>query len=307
MKETKYMKNVDSPMEDTMKETKDMKNVDSPMEDTMDSDIEEPKAVPVLKKRSRLLVLMGFPEDVNEDADEDAENKYKVLDDEEEEEEGGGGGGRRAKWNKVLNRLKSNPEEASICEDSRYPLDDALWVRSNPVPVGVVVRLIRTYPQAYTAQSYEIACNNPNTRPKVMKLLRGADVTGDIVEERPALLKLMGYPIYKWDNAYNLESVNPDWDAVRNRLVTHPGEAKIDEDGCFPLADALWIRSDPVPLDIVKSLIEICPEALTDDAFTIACHPKTCPEVLRLMFSVDRKVEGPVNSSASEDSYVKVD
>lgn len=286
-----------------MEETKNA-DVDIPMETAMDSDMEEPdidlRVSPPVQKRSRLLVLMGFPNNV------DGTDKYEVEDDGDDEEEDGRKG-RRAKWRKVLNRLKSNPEEASICEGTHFPLDDALWVQTNPVPPDVFIRLLRTFPKAFTAQTYEIACNNPNTRPRVMKLLRGADINGDIVEERTELIKHMGYPKHKFDDSYCPTSVKPNWDAVRGRLVTHPGEAKIDEDGCFPLADALWIKSDPAPVDIIKTLIEIHPEALTDHAFQVAGHPKTRPEVLQLMFSIDMKPNAPVIPSTSEDSYVKVD
>ena len=71
--------------------------------------------------------------------------------------------------------------------------------------------------------------------------------------------------------------------------MTHPDEAKIDEGGCFPLADALWIENDPVPIDIVKTLITICPEALTDQAFSNASHSETHHGVLQLMFKHDLK------------------
>lgn len=294
-----------------MSETKakEVKNIDmdSPMEDeieyNMDSDMEEVQPVvptsPV-QKRSRLLILMGFPKNVG-----DGTVKYEEVesgDDGEEDDKG-----RKPKWGKVMQRLKSNPEEASICENSKYPLDDALWIESHPVPVNVFIRLLRAFPQAFTEQTYSIACNNPHTRDRVMKILRGVDVSGEIVEERPVLLKLMGYPPYKWDNNYCAGSVNPNWEAVRNRLITHPGEAKIDEDGCFPLQDALWIKKDPVPVDIVKTMIEICPQALTDLAFINASHPRANPEVLRVMFTLDKKFNETVKPSTSDDSYVKVE
>lgn len=103
----------------------------------MDSDMEEIQpvvpAVPV-QKRSRLLILMGLPKIVGDGADKYEEVQLSGDDEDDEEDDNKG---RKPKWNKVLNCLKSNPKEASICDDSKYPLDDALWIQKNPVPVPV--------------------------------------------------------------------------------------------------------------------------------------------------------------------------
>ena len=134
--------------------------------------------------------------------------------------------------------------------------------------------------------------------------MRAADLNGEIIEERTQLVKLMGYPPYKWDCDYEQEDIKPNWHAVRQRLITHPEEAKIDDCECFPLADALWIESDPVPIDIVDSLIKIHPGGLTDQAFASASHAETLPGVLRLMFNHDRKRNQSNNEE--ESSYVQV-
>lgn len=139
-----------------------------------------------------------------------------------------------------------------------------------------------------------------------MRILRASDVNGEFVKERSQLIKLMGFPPHVWDSEYEQEDVKPNWDAVRERLITNPEEAKLDEDGCFPLSDALWIESDPVPIDIVDSLIKIHPDALTDQAFVNASHAKTQPGVLQLMFTYDRK-EKQNSSSADDSSYVNVE
>jgi hypothetical protein len=189
-------------------------------------------------------------------------------------------------WQEVYDRLRSNPEEVSIIEDGLYPIDYAL---SNPVTLRVIIRMLRICPEAFTSQTYDIAYENENTRHSVMRLLRASDINGDIVEERTELVKLMGYPKYMWDSNYEQCDVKPNWTAVRERILTNPEEVEIAEGGCFPLADALWIKSDPVPIDIVDSFLKICPQALTDQAFENASHKKTRDGVLRLMFSYDRK------------------
>jgi hypothetical protein len=227
------------------------------------------------KKRPTLLQLMGYPEEVGD-------NDYECEE-------------IKPKWNAVLNHLESNPEEVSTPEDEDYPLDDALWIKSKPVPVEVIIKMLRLCPEGFTSKSYEIACENPDTSPEVMRVLRAADLTGDIVKERSPLVKLMGYPPYMFDNDYDQEDVKPDWDAVRERLITNPEEAQINEDDTFPLADALWIESSPVPIDIVETLIQIHPEGLTDESFINASHKKTRSGVLRLMFSHDRKKSHRIN------------
>ena len=137
-----------------------------------------------------------------------------------------------------------------------------------------------------------------------MRILHEADLNGYIVEQRTQLVQLMGYPPYKWECDYEQEDIIPDWNGVRERLMTHPDEAKIDDCGCFPLADALWIENDPVPIDIVDSLIKINPEGLTDQAFENASHAETLPGVLCLMFIHDRKRNQ--SNDGEESSYVKV-
>ena len=142
-----------------------------------------------------------------------------------------------------------------------------------------------------------------------MRILRASDLKGEIVQERSTLVKLMGFPKYKWDDEYEQKDVHPNWNAVRERLITNPEEAKIDEGGCFPLADALWIEGDnPVPIDIVDSLIKLCPESLTDQAFVNASHSKTLPGVLKLMFAHDRKEQiSTVDVLEGDDSsFVKI-
>ena len=115
---------------------------------------------------------------------------------------------------------------------------------------------------------------------QVMRILRAADLNGDIVEERTQLVKLMGYPPYKRDCNYEQADIRPDWDGVRERLMTHPDEAKIVEWDWFPLADALWIENDPLPIDILVRLIRVFPDGFTRQTFEIACgNPNTRPEV----------------------------
>eukprot|EP00979_Chaetoceros_neogracilis_P018861 scaffold11343_cov277-Chaetoceros_neogracile.AAC.1 len=77
----------------------------------------------------------------------------------------------------------------------------------------------------------------------------------------------MGFPPFSNDDDYEQEDVVPDWDSVRLRLISHPKEASVDENGWYPLADAVWVDSSPVPLDIVNTLLNLCPESLTDQVF----------------------------------------
>lgn len=99
----------------------------------------------------------------------------------------------------------------------------------------------------------------------------------------------MGFPKLKIDQDYIQNDVVPDWEKVRSRLVSHPEEASIMEEQCYPLADALWIQNNPVPLDIVQTLISLCPESLNDEAFVNASeNEKIDPNVLSLMFRLDQ-------------------
>jgi hypothetical protein len=264
-----------------------LNNEDSISNISKNSNQQERNKEQVSSERPMLVQHMGYPKEIGDD-DYENEDIHPT-------------------WRKVYNHLLSNPEEASIIEDGFYPLDDALWVRSNPVTLRVIIRMLRIFPEAFTRKTYEIAYHNPDTRPSVMRLLRASDMNGDIVEERTELVKLMGFPKYKKDGNYEQDDVKPNWDAVRERMITNPEEVEIAEADCFPLADALWIESDPVPVDIVENFIKIYPQALTDLAFANASHSKTLDGVLRLMFSYDRKqdkddLENLIDSAHEDDS-----
>mmetsp|Transcript_15810 Transcript_15810/g.29833 ORF Transcript_15810/g.29833 Transcript_15810/m.29833 type:complete len:253 (-) Transcript_15810:176-934(-) len=222
--------------------------------------------------RPILLQLMGYPSDVSDNA----YNQDTV----------------KPNWESVLCHLKENPSEASYVEDGYYPLDDALWIQTEPVPSQVVVRLLRTFPKAVSAQTYQIAKQNPYTLPEVIRLLRGSDIGVTFTCERSKLIQFMGFPKLKIDQDYDQNDIAPNWGKVRSRLVTHPEEASVMEDTCYPLADALWIENDPVPIDIVQTLISLCPQSLDDGAFVNACeNEKTDPNVLSLMFRFDRSIQ----------------
>ena len=241
---------------------------------------EEENTTTPCPSRPVLLKLMGYPTGVND-------NEY-------------GQDEVKPDWEAVLEHLISNPAEASYVEDETYPLDDALWIENDPVPIDVIIRLLRINSKALTAATFEIANENPNTAPEVMRLLRGADV--DSVHERSVLIQLMGFPLYTIDNDYDQDDVLPDWEAVRSRLVTHPEEASMKENDYYPLADAVWIENDPVPLDVVQSLLSLCTEGLNDLVFDKASsNPELDGEVLRLLFRVDRKI-----LSETEESFVKL-
>lgn len=228
--------------------------------------------VAAVTERPRLVQLMGYPAPV-EDEDYDQDDITP-------------------NWDEVLEHLIANPSEASYKENGEHPLDDALWITNDPVPADVVIRLLRAYPQGLTAHSFELANENPHTSDAVWNLLRGADVDSLFTTERTELVKLMGYPPYFIDQDYEQEDVNPDWDAVRKRLVTHPEEASVPEDGCYPLADALWIESSPVPMDIVNNLVKLCPEGLTDQAFENASNNEELDgDMLRILFKADREIQ----------------
>lgn len=219
--------------------------------------------------RPILLQLMGYPLDISDNV----YNQDTV----------------KPKWDSVLCHLKKNPTEASYVEDGYYPLDEALWIQTEPVPLQVVVRLLRTFPKAVSAQTYQIAKHNPYTLPEVIRLLRGSDIGATFTCERSKLIQLMGFPKLKIDQDYIQNDVVPDWEKVRSRLVSHPEEASIMEEQCYPLADALWIQNNPVPLDIVQTLISLCPESLNDEAFVNASeNEKIDPNVLSLMFRLDQ-------------------
>jgi len=125
-----------------------------------------------------------------------------------------------------------------------------------------------------------------------MYLLTAADVDCKFTIERTELVQLMGFPPYNTEDDYGPHDVKPQWDAVRKRLKTNPEEARVAEDGTYPLADALWIESDPVPVDIVDKLMTLCPDSLTDEAFVFASkNDELCTSVMRAMFEFDRDRE----------------
>jgi len=234
-------------------------------------------------QRPTLLKLMGYPAAVSDDDDYDQET---ISPD----------------WDSVLEHLINNPCEAAYNEDGEYPLDDALWIENDPVPADVVVRLLRTSPEALTEDTWEIANKNPNSLPEVLRLLRAADVDSVFTLQRTKLVRLMGFPPFSNDDDYEQEDVVPDWDSVRLRLISHPKEASVDENGWYPLADAVWVDSSPVPLDIVNTLLNLCPESLTDQVFQNASENEELDgQVLRFLFKAEREIQ-----KKTEDSFVKV-
>ena len=235
------------------------------------------------QQQPTLLKLMGYPAGISND---DYDQETLSPD-----------------WDTVLEHLVNNPIAASYHEDDDYPLDNALWVENDPVPVDVVVRLLRTFPQGLTEHTWEIANQNPNTFAEVTRLLRAADVDSVFTLQRTKLVRLMGFPPFTIDEDYGQEDVIPDWEGVRCRLVSHPKEASVDERGCYPLEDAVWIETNPVPLDIVHTLLNLCPESLTDPVFHHASENEELDgQVLRLLFTADREIQ-----KSTEDSFVKVD
>lgn len=232
--------------------------------------------------RPEILRLMGYPISTDE-------NDYEQEDISPD-------------WDAVLEHLKENPVEASYKEGEDYPLDDALWIQKDPVPSDVIVRLLRANPDALTPHTFEIAEANHCTSSEVMRLLRAADVNDTFTGERTELVQLMGFPTYKYDNDYDESEIEPDWEAVRKRLVTHPEEANVHEDGCYPLEDAVTIEWDPVPLDVVDTLVRLAPLSLTDAVFEKAGENEELDgEILRFLFKADGKIQKKI-----ENSYVKV-
>lgn len=237
--------------------------------------------VVVCEERSKLVKLMGYPSRIGDD---DYENEDIVPD-----------------WNAVRAHLNENLDvarsEASTSETTSegevwYPIDDALWIQEEPVPADIVTRLLRISPDSLSALTFKIAKENEWTEEGVLYLLTAADVGSKVTSERTELVQLMGFPPYNTENDYDHEEVTPNWDAVRKRLKTHPEEAKVAEEGTYPLADALWIESDPVPVDIVEKLMTLCPESLTDEAFVFASrNDSLCTSVIRVMFEFDRDRE----------------
>jgi len=262
---------------------------DASSEDTPpDVNSTAPAAAPVqdgsnAPQRPALLKLMGYPHAVSNN---DYAQENLTPD-----------------WDAVLDHLMNNPSEASYHEDGAYPLDDALWIEKEPVPSDVVIRLLRLFPNALTEKTFEIASQNPNTLHEVMRLLRAADVDSVFTFKRTKLVRLMGFPPFTIDQAYGQEDVVPDWEKVRLRLVTHPNEASVEEDGWYAIADAVWIQSNTVPLDIVQTLLNLCPESLTDQVFENASENEELDEqVLRLLFRADKEIQEKI-----EETFVKID
>jgi hypothetical protein len=204
-------------------------------------------------------------------------------------------------WDEILELLISNPAVASYLEGEDHPLDDALWIENDPVPLDVAIRLLRAFPKALSSRTFAIADGNPNTRPEVLRVLRASDVDSHFTVKRTELVQLMGFPPCKYDDDYCESEIEPDWEAVRKRLVTHPEEA-IVHDECYPLEDAVSIEWDAVPLDVVDTLVRLAPEGLTDGVFANAsANEELDCDILRFLFKADRKIQ-----KKTEDSFVKL-
>lgn len=66
----------------------------------------------------------------------------------------------------------------------------------------------------------------------------------------------------------------PKWESLKEVLIENPDIAKeqCGQNGIYyPLNLAICIEANPVPVDIIEQLIEIFPEALTDESFQLAC------------------------------------
>lgn len=227
-------------------------------------------------KRAAVIHLMGYPEKMG-DEDYDMGEIYPD-------------------WDAVLERLTTNPEEAFTKEvvegDSHtyYPLDDALAITYDPVPAKVVIRLLRICPEALTERTFQFAKDNEHLPPQIMKILRASDTNYTHAKKRSKLVQLMGYPPYANDVYYEQGDIHPDWEEVRKRLISHPKEAEIPEGKWYPLADALSIQNDPVPIDIVTTFMRLAPKALTDLAFETATENESLDSaILRHMFVFDNE------------------
>lgn len=234
--------------------------------------------------RPKILTLMGYPPSIGDD-----EYDQETIEPD---------------WDAVLEHLIANPSEASYFEDEAYPLDDALWIENHPVPAEVVIRFLRINPTSLSSSTLKIANENESTHPEVLRILRAAGVLVDSLcsEKRTKLVQLMGFPPDKYDNDYWASDIEPDWEAVRKRLVLHPEEARVHEAGCYPLADALSIEWDPVPIDVVDTLVRLAPESLTDEAFKCAGENEELGiDMLQFLFKADKNVQ-----KRSEESFVKV-
>lgn len=243
-----------------------------------------PIATPVTNPmRPEILRLMGYPAAVDDD-----EYDHETI---------------TPDWDAVLTHLIAHPSEASYLEGEDYPLDDALWIENDPVPATVVIRLLRAFPNALSSHTLSIAEANEYTHPEVWRILRAADVTSSLTGKRTQLVQLMGFPPHKYDNDYDPTDLEPDWDEVRKRLVTHPDEARVCDEGCYPLEDALEIEWDPVPLDVVEALVRLAPEGLLSDQVFVNAgeNEELDGEVLKFLFQADQKIQ-----NRTENSFVKL-
>ena len=89
---------------------------------------------------------------------------------------------------------------------------------------------------------------------------------------------------------YHFHRRATDWDAVRERIISHPHEASLRDvnRGDLPLKIALENKSMPIPESVLKSLLAAYPHALDDWVFNYACSmPHTTVEVIAVLLDTD--------------------
>ena len=141
------------------------------------------------------LKLMGFPSPIGDSNDE----ADKLEPD----------------WNAASQYLQSNQndgarKDASICEDGEYPLDDALWIQSDPILVSIVICLLRLYSLALMTLTFQTASRNPTVSSDIKGLLASMDARSLFTKQRSTLVMLMGYPRLTPDNDYEQQNIKPD-------------------------------------------------------------------------------------------------
>ena len=208
-----------------------------------------------------------------------------------------------ADWQKVIQRLASHPEEATICrpigrwqECEPYPLLLALKNEARPITVDALRKFIEAYPDVVTRLRSEVmdfVLQNPVlvSRQEIMDVLLQASPKYLSGQYRSRTFQIMGFPSSWQGQAFPIrdhyEAYTVDWQALETHLNEHPEEAsilcaqecgtkyefprKVTAPPCeryktkfvFPLEAAVQFETSPVPLSTVQLLLRLCPEAAT--------------------------------------------
>lgn len=108
-------------------------------------------------------------------------------------------------------------------------------------------------------------------------------------EERSQLVQLLGLPAIGQYSPNCIEEYDVDWDAIKERLSSHPHEAT-EKDGYFtPLTIALLNQRNPARTDVIAMLVKLNRKALnlTTLVSTASSNPFVRQETIEYLLEAD--------------------